>query len=206
MSALARRVDEQFYDLFEAAIANALRSAELLRQMLDEFPDGAGLAREILIAEQEGDRITQAIIRELAGRSRPPFSRSTSHRLATEIDDIVDHIEQIADCFGLYKIEAPMDPALALAQVLVDAVAALGRAIAALRDGRPASDQIVAVHGLENDGDRLSREAIASLFAGGVDPMVVIRWKDIFEQLEHAIDSCEAVAHTLEGGSFVGGA
>lgn len=202
MSALARRPADQFFDLFEAAIANAARSAELLHRMLDEFPDDADLVRQILLCEQEGDRITQAIIRQLGDGSRPPLSRPAIHKLATEIDDIVDHVEQIADSFGLYKIEAPMDPSLALAKVIVDSTAALVTAVATLRTGESMKDAIVAVHSLENDGDRLSREAIAALFAGGVDPMVVIRWKDIFEQMEHAIDSCEDVAHTLEGGTF----
>lgn len=95
-----------------------------------------------------------------------------------------------------------MDPAMALAQVLVDSTKQLSIAIGTLRTGESMSDAIVEVHRLENEGDRLSREAIAALFAGGVDPMVVIRWKDIFELMEQAIDSCEDVAHTLEGGTF----
>lgn len=202
MSRLARRPAEQYFDLVEAAIANAVHAAGLLVTMLEDFPDDAELVREVLLAEQEGDRITQAIIRQLAEGARPPLPRHATHRLATEIDDIVDHIEQVADSFGLYKIEAPMDPALDLAKVLAAAAGELQSAVGTLRTGASMRDSIVAVHKLENDGDRLSREAIASLFAGGVDPMVVIRWKDIFEQLEHAIDSCEDVAHTLEGGTF----
>lgn len=202
MSALSRRPADEFYDLFESAIANAARSAELLKQMLEEFPDESGIVRQILLCEQEGDRITHALIRQLSDGSRPPLSRPAIHKLASSIDDVVDYIEQIADCFGLYKIEAPMDPSLALAQVLVDSTAQLVRAIGMLRTGESMTEVLIEVHRLENEGDRLSREAIASLFAGGVDPMVVIRWKDIFEQLEHAIDACESVAHTLEGGAF----
>lgn len=202
MNPLSRRPAPQFYDLFEGAIANAVHAAELLVKMLEDFPDESELVREVLLAEQEGDRITQAIIRQLAERAKPPLPRPTTHRLATEIDDIVDYVEQVADSFGLYKIEAPMDLALDLAKTLEAAVRELATAVGALRGGDSMRDAIIAVHRLENDGDRLSREAIASLFAGGVDPMVVIRWKDIFEQLEHAIDACEHVAHTLEGGTF----
>lgn len=202
MHALARRPADEFYDLFEAASANAERSAQLLAQMVDEYPENAELVRDILICEQEGDRITQALIRQLGDGSRPPLSRPAIHKLATTIDDVVDHIEQIADCFGLYKIEAAMDPCQELAQVLVDSTKHLSTAVATLRTGESMKDAIIEVHRLENEGDRLSRDAIANLFAGGVDPMVVIRWKDIFEQLEEAIDSCEDVAHTLEGGAF----
>ncbi|MFT4048922.1 MAG: DUF47 family protein [Solirubrobacterales bacterium] len=202
MNALARRPADQFFDLFEAAIANAVRSADLLHRMLEDFPDESDLMRQILLCEQEGDRITQAIIRQLGDGSRPPLSRPAIHKLATEIDDVVDFIEQVADSFGLYKIEAPMDPSLALAKVILDSSKALERAVGTLRTGESMKSAIIEVHSLENEGDRLSREAIAALFAGGVDPMVVIRWKDIFEQMEQAIDACEDVAHTLEGGTF----
>ncbi len=202
MSALSRRPADEFFDLFEAGIANAENAAQLLLQMLEEFPDEGDIIRQILLCEQEGDRITQAIIRQLGDGSRPPLSRPAIHKLAGAIDDVVDYIEQVADSFGLYKIEAPMDLSLALARVLVESTHQLTKAVATLRTGESMSDAIIEVHRLENEGDRLSREAIASLFAGGVDPMVVIRWKDIFEQMEHAVDACEDVAHTLEGGTF----
>ncbi|MGB1583823.1 MAG: DUF47 domain-containing protein [Solirubrobacterales bacterium] len=202
MNALVRRPADEFYDLFERAAVNAERSAQLFAEMLEHYPENGELVREILLCEQEGDRITQAIIRQLGDGSRPPLSRPAIHKLATTIDYVVDYIEQVADAFGLYKIEAPMDPATALAQVLVDATRQLTIAVATLRTGDSMAEAIVEVHRLENEGDRLSREAIASLFAGGVDPMVVIRWKDIFELMEDAIDACEDVAHTLEGGTF----
>jgi uncharacterized protein Yka (UPF0111/DUF47 family) len=208
VSLFRRRPDGEFHDLLEAAIANAVRSAELLAAMLEDFPDGGDApggddgARQILLCEQEGDRITHAIIRKLADGARAPLGRSATHRLAGAIDDVVDHVEQVADCLGLYGVEAPMDPSPALARILVEATRQLAAAVGALRDGSPMHEAIVEVHRLENEGDRVSREAIGSLFAGGVDPMVVIRWKDIFEQMEHAIDACENVAHSLEGGAF----
>lgn len=202
MSALSRRPADEFFDLFEASIGNAVRAAELLHKMLEEFPDDSDLVRQILLCEQEGDRLTHAVIRQLGDGSRPPLSRPAIHKLATAIDDVVDYTEEIADSFGLYKIEAPMDPSLSLAKVLVDSTRQLAIAVQALRTGDSMKEAIIEVHRLENEGDRLSREAIASLFAGGVDPMVVIRWKDIFEHMEKAIDACEDVAHTLEGGTF----
>ncbi|MFY9488415.1 MAG: DUF47 family protein [Solirubrobacterales bacterium] len=200
--ALGRRSSDSFFDLFERAAANAERAAGMLVTMIADYPEHADLAREILLCEQEGDRVTQALIHRLADGSRPPLSRPAIHKLATTLDDVVDYTEQIADSFNLYKIEAPMEQALGLAEVLLDSCKQLTIAVGTLRSGESMSDAIIEIHRLENDGDRISREAIASLFAGGVDPMVVIRWKDIFEQMEQAIDSCEDVAHTLEGGAF----
>jgi uncharacterized protein len=193
---------EEFFELFERAAANAERAAGLLVEMIADYPEHAELAREILLCEQEGDSITHSLIRRLAEGSRPRLTRSAVHGLATALDDVVDYTEQIADSFHLYKIEAPMDQALSLAQVLHESCRQVVRAVGTLRGGDPMSEAIIEIHRLENEGDRISRDAIASLFEGGVDPMVVIRWKDIFEQLEHAIDACEDVAHTLEGGDF----
>ncbi|MGH2906293.1 MAG: DUF47 domain-containing protein [Solirubrobacterales bacterium] len=202
MNPLTRRPAEGFFELFERSAANAERAAGLLVQMIESWPETPETAREILLCEQEGDRITQALIQRLADGGRPPLSRGAIHRLATNLDDVVDFTEQIADSFVLYKIEAPMDLSLSLAKVLLECTKQLVVAVGTLRSGESMSDAIVEIHRLENEGDRLSREAIASLFEGGVDPMVVIRWKDIFEQLEEAIDACEDVAHTLEGGTF----
>jgi uncharacterized protein Yka (UPF0111/DUF47 family) len=103
---------------------------------------------------------------------------------------------------GLYRIEAPMTQAEELAEVLVQAAAAVARALRSFSRGENLSELLIEIHRLENEGDRVSREAIASLFAGGIDPMVVIRWKDVFESLEEAIDSCESVAHLLEGAAL----
>lgn len=199
---MARRSDSEYFDLLEAAAANALNAAELLHRMVSDYPEQAELAREVLLCEQEGDRITHAIIQRLAGPTRPPFEGSAMHRLATAIDDVVDHTEQVSDMFGLYAIEAPMDQAAKLAAVLRDACEVQRQTVGALRGGEPMNELIVESHRLENEGDRISRDAVASLFAGGVDPMVVIRWKDIFEQLEQAIDACETVAHELESASL----
>ena len=202
VSALSRRPADEFFDLFEAAIANAERSAQLLLQMLEEFPDEQGPDPADPV-DRAGGRPDHPVPDPPARRRiAPAASRGAIHKLAGAIDDVVDYIEEVADSFGLYKIEAPMDPSVALAQVLLDSTRQLGIAIGTLRTGESMTESIIEVHRLENEGDRLSREAIASLFAGGVDPMVVIRWKDIFEHMEKAIDACEDVAHTLEGGTF----
>ena len=190
--------DHEFFDLFEEAGGNCVRAAELLEELLREFPEQADLAREILICEQQGDRITHDIIRRLNETFVTPIDREDIYTLATALDDVVDFTEETADYLGLYKIEAPMEQSQKLAQVLLQATRALAEALPRLRRFDDISHFTVEVNRLENDGDRLVREAVASLFEGGIDPMVVIRWKDIFERLESAIDACEHVANTLE--------
>src|SRR5680860_1807205 len=168
--------------------------------MLRNYPErGQDLARDILICEQEGDRITHDIIRRLNETFVTPIDREDIYELASALDDIVDFTEEVADYLGLYKIEAPMEQSQRLAHVLLEACRALTQAIPRLRGFNDISHYTIEVNRLENDGDRITREAIASLFDNGIDPMVVIRWKDIFERLEEAIDATEHVANILEG-------
>jgi uncharacterized protein Yka (UPF0111/DUF47 family) len=129
-----------------------------------------------------------------------PIDREDILALASALDDIVDYTEEVADYLGLYGIEAPMDQAISLARVLNAACRSIGQAIPMLRGFKPEiSEHTVEVNRLENEGDRLTREAVASLFDARIDPMVVIRWKDLFERLEAAIDSTEHVADILYG-------
>ena len=128
-----------------------------------------------------------------------PIDGEDIYGLATQLDDIVDHIEESADFMGLYRIEAPMDQALAMTDVLVKSCEQLAVLLEHLRGFKDLEKYWIEIHRLENDGDRLFRDALASLFANGIDPMVVIRWRDIFLRLERAIDATEAAAHILEG-------
>jgi predicted phosphate transport protein (TIGR00153 family) len=192
--------DRLYFDLFEEAGGNIVRAADLLDQMLRGFPDRREeLARDILICEQEGDRITHDIIRRLNETFVTPIDREDIYSLASALDDIVDYTEEVADYLGLYKIEAPMEQAQRLAHILLEAARAIAEAMPHLRSFRDISHYTIEINRLENDGDRVTREAMASLFDNGIDPMVVIRWKDIFERLENAIDSTERVANILEG-------
>jgi predicted phosphate transport protein (TIGR00153 family) len=191
--------DRVFFDLFNQAGQNTLRSARLLKDMLDQWPDDHGLAREILLAEQEGDRITHDIVQRLNTTSVTPLEREDIYGLATQLDDIVDYIEESADFMVLYKVEAPMEQAQAMADVLVKCCEQLAGALDDLRGFKDLDHYWIEIHRLENDGDRLFRDAVASLFANGIDPMVVIRWRDIFLTLERGIDACESSAHILEG-------
>jgi uncharacterized protein len=191
--------DRVFFDLFNQAGQNTVRAARMLKEMLQRWPDDTGLAREILLAEQEGDKITHDIIQQTNTRSATPIDSEDIYALATKVDDVVDFTEETADFMGLYQIEAPMEQAQALADVLVEACDELAAALAALRGLEGLDPHLIEIHRLENDGDRIYRDAVAALFANGIDPMVVIRWKDIFTVLERAIDATETAAHILEG-------
>ena len=194
-----RGSDREFFDLFQRAGENIERAARLLDEMLAEYPERRGLARDILECEQDGDQITHDIIRRLNQTFVTPIDREDILQLASALDDIVDYTEEVADYLGLYRIDAPMVQAQRLAGVLRAAAAQIAEATALVRGFKNISEQTVEIHRLENEADRIVREAIASLFEVGIDPMVVIRWKDIFERLENAIDSTERAAYILEG-------
>jgi uncharacterized protein len=156
--------DREFFDLFEEAGGNILRAAGLLEEMLLNFPERNDLSRDILLCEQEGDRITHDILQRLNQTFVTPMAQSQE-----------------------------------LAKVLHAASRQISDVMPRLRGFKDISHFTVEINRLENDGDRIVREAIASLFDTGIDPMVVIRWKDIFERLEEAIDATEKVANILEG-------
>jgi predicted phosphate transport protein (TIGR00153 family) len=201
VSLLRAHPDGELLALVEEAGRNVQRAGLLLRDLLAEYPERSALAGDLFVCEQEGDRITHDIIHRLTGsrRVRAPFDASDGYALATALDDIVDHAEQAGALLGLYGVEAPMEQAVEFAEVLVGAGEQIADALRCLRTGTEPAPHLVEIHRLENEGDRLQRDGVASLFENGIDPMVVIRWKDIFESLEAAVDSCETVAHILEG-------
>ncbi|MFL5867930.1 MAG: DUF47 domain-containing protein [Thermoleophilaceae bacterium] len=194
---LVRR-DRVFFDLFAQGGSNSLRAAKLLQDMIKGWPDSAGLAREILLVEQEGDRITHDLSQRTSSTFVTPIDAEDIYNLASKVDDVVDEIEETADFMVLYRIEAPMEQALAMADILVKACERLSVLLDHLREFKDLDKYWIEIHRLENDGDRLFREAFASLFAGGIDPMVVIRWRDIFLRLERAIDATEDAATVVQ--------
>jgi uncharacterized protein Yka (UPF0111/DUF47 family) len=202
-SVLLRRTrpDPELLTLFDESGRNVQRSALLLRDLLADYPEHAGLAHDILLCEQEGDRIVHDIHYRLAkrGSKRAHLDSADVHALAGALDDIVDFAEECADQLSLYGVEAPMEQAEAMAAVLVSCAEQVAVSLRGLRNGLEVGPQLVEIHRLENEGDRIQRAALADLFVAGIDPMIVIRWKDIFDTLECAIDACETVANVLEG-------
>jgi uncharacterized protein len=192
--------EREFFDLFEEAGTNIVRAAGLLERMLDEWPDHGELSRQVIDCEHEGDRITHDIIQRLNQTFVTPIDREDIYALASGLDDIVDWIEEVADFFVLYRIEAPMEQAQQQARILHQSCRLVAQAIPRLRGFEDIHHFTVEINRYENEGDRVVRGALASLFeAEGIDPMLVIRWKDIFERLEDAIDATERVANILEG-------
>ena len=199
LSKLFAPKEREFFDLFEEAGGNILRAAGLLEDLLRDFPERNELARDILICEQDGDRITHDIIQRLNQTFVTPIDREDIYALASGLDDIVDWIEEVADFFALYRIEAPMEQASQQAKILNRSCQEVAKAIPRLRTFDDIHHFTVEINRYENEGDRVVREALANLFQAGIDPMLVIRWKDIFERLEDAIDATERVANILEG-------
>jgi uncharacterized protein Yka (UPF0111/DUF47 family) len=203
MSPLRRRApDDALLSLLEESGRNVQRAALLLAELLTDYPEHRGVARDLLLCEQEGDRIAHDIIHRMNGGGTgrlAPFQSADLYELTRALDDIVDYAEETGDALGLYGVEAPMEQAVAMSAVLVDASEQVAGALRSLRTGADFSEALVEIHRLENEGDRLERDGVASLFADGIDPMVVIRWKSIYDSLESAVDACETVAHVLEG-------
>jgi len=192
--------DDEVFALLEESGRNVQRAAVLLHDLLVDYPERADLAEDLVECEHEGDRITHDIIHRLrGGDGRPPIDPIDGHQLATALDDIVDFAEEAADALGTYRVEAPMEQASQMAEILVAAGDQVAGALRGLRTGAELAPYLVEINRLENEGDRVSRDAVAGLFVTGIDPMVVIRWKDIFESLEAGVDACEHVAHLLEG-------
>jgi predicted phosphate transport protein (TIGR00153 family) len=191
--------EREFFDLFEEAGNNCVRAAGLLQRMLEQWPDDGQLLRDVVDCEHEGDRITHDIIQRLNHTFVTPFDREDIIALASGIDDIVDFIEEVADFLGLYRIEASTEQAERMATVLHQATQQINGAMPRLRSLQDINHYTVEVNRLENEGDRMLRVALAALFDHGIDPMMVIRWKDIYERLEDAIDATETAVNIMEG-------
>ncbi|MDP8910985.1 MAG: DUF47 family protein [Actinomycetota bacterium] len=188
----------QFYDLFEQAGATALECARQAEERFRDFPDTRISQSAVKALEHEGDRLTREIIQLLNSQYVTPFDREDIYELARAVDDVVDYIENASDLLGLYKVETAMEQAIAQCRVLVSSTEHLARALAGLKDARAINHHVAQVKELEDEADRIVRDAIAALFeADDVNPLVVIRWKDIFEALEAAVDACETAADLI---------
>jgi uncharacterized protein len=188
----------EFFDLFDAAAANAREIARLLVDLLQGWPESREVLRDIAEAEHEGDRLTHEVIDLLNRTFVTPFDRDDMYRLATVIDDICDHVEEAADNIDAYEVTDVPPRAREQADVIYRAASRLHEAVELLDGFGDAQKHLFALRELENEGDRLSREAVADLFRSGRDPLTIIRWKDIHEQLEEATDACENAADVLE--------
>src|SRR5947199_1828053 len=188
----------EFFDLFNQGALNAREISRRLVELIDGWPVSRGLLLDIREAEHEGDRLTHEVINLLNRTFVTPFDRDDMFRLATVIDDVCDHIDEAADNIDAYEVKRVPEKARLQADVIYRAVSRLHEAVERLEGFKDSSRQLHALRELEDEGDRLSREALAELFRSGADPLTIIRWKDIHEQLEEAVDACENAADVLE--------
>jgi uncharacterized protein len=189
----------EFFDLYSQASANAVEISRLLVELLDRFPDdGQPLIGRIKEREHEGDRLTHEIVLLLNKTFVTPFERDDMYRLAGALDDICDHIDEAADNLGSYGVDRVPEKAREQAGVILRASTKLDEAVQRLEGFRDSSDQLAALRALEDEGDALERDAVAELFRSTDDAKTIIRWKDIHERLEEAVDALENAADVLE--------
>ena len=189
----------EFYDLYNRSAANIVAISQRLVELLDSFPRGSDEGmRDIKELEHEGDRITHDLIDMINRTFVTPFDRDDMYRLAGVLDDVCDHIDDSAEMIVGYGVREVHDQARQQAQVIQRCAAKLAEAISLLEGFKDSRRQLIELRTLEDEGDRLSRAAISALFAGDPDPVSLIRWKDIHEQLEDAVDACENAADVLE--------
>ena len=189
----------EFFQLYTGAARNAVAIAAALVELLERFPDGMDeRLRDIKELEHEGDRMRHELVDLLNRTFVTPFDRDDMYRLSGVLDDICDHVDEAAGYVGGYAIDRVHAPALEQARLIQRAASKLAEAVELLEGFRDSRRQLIELRELEDEGDRIARAAIAELFREGGDALDVIRWKDIHEQLEEAVDACENAADVLE--------
>jgi predicted phosphate transport protein (TIGR00153 family) len=193
---------KEFFELFERHAGKTLEAARLLQGMLKSPVDLSDQARRIKAVEHEGDVITHRAVEMLHRTFVTPIDRGDMHRLISRLDDILDLVDATSERIWLYGIDSTDRDACDLADTLVNAVSEVARAMAGLRNLKDRDALLhvcMEINRLENEGDTLLRRAVARLFQDSREPLAVIKWKDIYEFLENAIDRCEDVANVVEG-------
>ncbi len=190
--------EERFFDLFVEDAANVLGGARLLEAMLRSYDVVERRSGEIRDAEHRGDEISHDIGHRLEHTFVTPFDREDIHRLISALDDVLDLVEEVADTFVLYRIDAPTATAVQQASIIVRQCEQLHEALLHLRGFKNLEKYWIEVHRLENEGDQLVRAAIAGLFEGETDAIELVKWKEIYSLLESAVDACEDVANIIE--------
>jgi len=189
----------EFFELYNRAAKNIVAIAERLLELLDRFPDGAeDLVRDVKELEHEGDRLTHELVDLLNRNFVTPFDRDDMYRLAGALDDICDHVDEAAGRIVSYGVTEIREQARGQAQVICRAAGKLAEAVGGLEGFKESKRELIELRELEDEGDRLAHDGVSSLFSGDVDPLTVIRWKDIHEGLEEAVDACENAADVLE--------
>jgi predicted phosphate transport protein (TIGR00153 family) len=188
-----------YFAAFSEIAANLDAAASLLVKLMSNFPEAKGIAREILEHEHVGDKLVHDVVHRLNNTFITPIDREDIYELVTTMDEILDNIEEAADSMLLYRVEAPTPQAVRQAEIVAAAAKVLRESIDGLEKRDGLHEKVIEINRLENDGDRTHRDAVASLFDDDMLCTDVIKWKDIYEMLESAIDECEHVANIVEG-------
>jgi len=194
--------EERFFELFNEQTGNLVRGAELLVKLVADHTQAEDVRRQIEEVEHQGDITTHEIADRLNRTFNTPFDHEDIHELAARLDDVLDNIEATADRMFLYEAGRAGPEMVTLAENLSDAAKALAMAVEGLHDvtrnARRIMDYCIEIHRLENVADEQSRLALAKLFRG-TDALYALKWKEIYDHVENAIDKCEDVATILEG-------
>lgn len=192
--------EPKFYDWFEKGAQNMVAAATLLQTMLDDGADWPGRVAQMTELEHQGDFITHEIFDLLHTTFITPLDHAEIHELTAAMDDVVDVIHQAADSLLLYQVERPRPEARELAKVILAATREVAAAVGCLRQKKRLTEirpRVTEINRLENEADRIARAAISALVEQRDDLFELIRWKEIYEQLEAATDRCEDVADVL---------
>jgi predicted phosphate transport protein (TIGR00153 family) len=190
--------NREFFRLLEDASENAVAIARRLVDLMEGFPPADDVLGDIKDLEHEGDRLTRQVVDLLNRTFVTPFDRDDIYRLATAIDDVCDHVDEAAGDIAGYGVERIRPKASEQARVILRSAEKLHEAVERLEGFRDSNSQLRELRELEDEGDRLNREAVSELFSSDESPISVIRWKDIHGQLEEAVDACENAADVLE--------
>ena len=194
--------EEKFFDLFEASAQNMVKTAQKLKQLVDSWENVGERVSEITELEHEGDGITHQIMEQLHRTFVTPFDREDIALLAHSLDDVTDFIHAAADAMFIYKVNRPGQAAKELSDIIVQAATEVERAMPQLRRRaqlKQILEQCVEINRLENVADGVYRSALGELFANTTDIAEIIKWREIYEDMEGATDRCEDVANVLEG-------
>lgn len=190
--------EKAFFDQFTRGAENMVEGARLLKQMVDDFSDPKNSFKAIVDAEHSGDAITREIIQTLNSTFVTPIDREDIHTLAAGIDDVMDYVEAASDMLILHNVDAPTEAVRAQTDVLVRACEAVLECVRRLETFKGLEEYWEQVHVIEKEGDRVFRQTVAELFNGNYKAMDVLKWKEIYDQIEAAIDQCEKIADALQ--------
>jgi predicted phosphate transport protein (TIGR00153 family) len=190
--------EEKFFELFVEDARNVLAGARLLEEFFRSYDQRERIASQLRDLERHGDVLSHTIGQKLESTFVTPFDREDIHQLISRLDDVLDFIEEVADTCILYKIDGPSPQAVEQAEIIVKQGEEIVRALEKLKGFKDVGPHWIEIHRLENEGDRIARQAIADLFTDGADPVHTIKWKDLYALLEGTIDACEDVANVIE--------